>query len=157
MAAVEVTLMARGTGVVSMFPKDSLTTQDSVCIVQQEQMDLHYLRFVNFLRDQCSCGWHDCQYGRHNRVDGCVVQESKFVHILRVRIRAVFGCYSHPLVRITAVVSQLIILLLTLVRYRTAKLEGWSQAPIMLLMIRDGTIAFLAFIGENSILAHVLC
>jgi len=41
-----------------------------------------------------------------------------------------------------ALVSQSTILVLTLMKYRSAFRDGWANAPIMQLMVRDGTMAF---------------
>ncbi|KAJ7594863.1 hypothetical protein C8J56DRAFT_927805 [Mycena floridula] len=44
---------------------------------------------------------------------------------------------------IAAAVSELTIIILTLVQYRVASRAGWSEAPIVTLMMRDGTAAFI--------------
>ena len=52
--------------------------------------------------------------------------------------------------RIAAAISQFTILVLTLVKYRTAVKGGWGDAPIMLVMVRDGIVAFVILLGISS-------
>ena len=52
--------------------------------------------------------------------------------------------------RIAAAISQFTILVLTLVKYRTAVKGGWGNAPIMLVMVRDGIVAFVILLGISS-------
>ncbi|TFK44270.1 hypothetical protein BDQ12DRAFT_672680 [Crucibulum laeve] len=49
---------------------------------------------------------------------------------------------SFTYVGISAAVSQITILILTLIKYRAAVRGGWSRLPILQLMVRDGTVAF---------------
>jgi len=49
---------------------------------------------------------------------------------------------SYTYFGISAIVSQVTILALTLAKYKTAVQHGWGKVPIMLLMVRDGTAAF---------------
>ncbi|EDR11583.1 uncharacterized protein LACBIDRAFT_293173 [Laccaria bicolor S238N-H82] len=44
---------------------------------------------------------------------------------------------------IAAAITQFTILVLTLVKYRTAVKGGWGNAPIMFVMVRDGIVAFV--------------
>ncbi|KAF9568251.1 hypothetical protein CPC08DRAFT_702674 [Agrocybe pediades] len=44
---------------------------------------------------------------------------------------------------ISAIVSQITILCLTLIKYRMALAGGWGKIPIMTLMVRDGTVTFV--------------
>ena len=52
--------------------------------------------------------------------------------------------------RIAAAIAQFTILVLTLVKYRTAVKGGWGDAPIMLVMVRDGIVAFVILLGTSS-------
>ncbi|KAF8160651.1 hypothetical protein B0H34DRAFT_795539 [Crassisporium funariophilum] len=49
---------------------------------------------------------------------------------------------SYTYFGIGAIISQITILGLTLMKYRTAVRGGWEKVPIMMLMVRDGTVAF---------------
>ncbi|KAF8813944.1 hypothetical protein BYT27DRAFT_7230870 [Phlegmacium glaucopus] len=53
---------------------------------------------------------------------------------------------SYILFGICAIISQITILSLTLVKYWTAIREGWSAIPIMALVVRDGIVIFIIFI-----------
>ncbi|KIM45410.1 hypothetical protein M413DRAFT_429877, partial [Hebeloma cylindrosporum] len=53
---------------------------------------------------------------------------------------------SYTYFGIGAIITQITILVLTLVKYKTAVKEGWGKAPIMMLMVRDGTVVFFAFL-----------
>lgn len=59
---------------------------------------------------------------------------------------------------IAAAISQFTILVLTLVKYRTAVKGGWGNAPIMLVMVRDGIVAFviLLVVTMMTIIATML-
>lgn len=60
--------------------------------------------------------------------------------------------------RVGAIVSQVTILVLTLLKYKIAVKHGWGKLPIMILMVRDGTAAFFillstTFYPENLLLS----
>lgn len=52
---------------------------------------------------------------------------------------------------IGAIISQITILVLTLVKYKAAVKGGWGKVPIMMLMVRDGTVAFFIFLSMKII------
>ncbi|KAF8198078.1 hypothetical protein BJ912DRAFT_56705 [Pholiota molesta] len=53
---------------------------------------------------------------------------------------------SYTYFGISAIVSQVTILVLTLAQYKVAVRHGWGKVPIMMLMVRDGTAAFFILI-----------
>ncbi|KAF9482228.1 hypothetical protein BDN70DRAFT_450973 [Pholiota conissans] len=53
---------------------------------------------------------------------------------------------SYTYFGISAIISQFTILALTLFKYKIAVQHGWGKAPIMMLMVRDGTAAFFIFL-----------
>lgn len=50
--------------------------------------------------------------------------------------------------RIASLISQTTILILTILKYVSARRGGWARIPIMKLMIRDGSLAFGFLLGE---------
>lgn len=52
---------------------------------------------------------------------------------------------------ISAIVSQITILGLTLVKYKVAVQGGWDKVPIMILMVRDGTVAFFILLVVSTL------
>ncbi|KAF9010664.1 hypothetical protein BDQ17DRAFT_935961 [Cyathus striatus] len=50
-------------------------------------------------------------------------------------------------------ISQVTILILTLMKYRSAVRGGWARLPIMQLMVRDGTIAFVVLFSITALTA----
>ncbi|KAJ3503233.1 hypothetical protein NLJ89_g8527 [Agrocybe chaxingu] len=52
---------------------------------------------------------------------------------------------------IGAIASQITILGLTLLKYKAAVQGGWSKAPIMMLMVRDGTAAFFILLVVTTL------
>lgn len=51
--------------------------------------------------------------------------------------------------RISAIISQVTILVLTLAKYKIAVQHGWGKVPIMMLVVRDGTVAFFVLLSES--------
>ena len=49
--------------------------------------------------------------------------------------------------RVGAIVCQVTILVLTLLKYKIALKHGWGKLPIMILMVRDGTAAFFILLS----------
>ncbi|KAF5322224.1 hypothetical protein D9619_001334 [Psilocybe cf. subviscida] len=60
---------------------------------------------------------------------------------------------SYTYFGIAAIVSQITILGLTLAKYQTAIRGGWAKEPILTLMVRDGTLIFLALLGAHLLAA----
>ena len=50
---------------------------------------------------------------------------------------------------ICAIISQVTILTLTLIKYRTAVRQGWSAVPIVALVVRDGILTFSILISMS--------
>ncbi|KAH7923689.1 hypothetical protein BV22DRAFT_566366 [Leucogyrophana mollusca] len=44
---------------------------------------------------------------------------------------------------IAALLAQIVTMLLTLIRYNTARLSGWARSPLVTLVVREGGISFL--------------
>ena len=51
--------------------------------------------------------------------------------------------------RVGAIVCQVTILVLTLLKYKIALKHGWGKLPIMILMVRDGTAAFFILLSTT--------
>lgn len=49
-------------------------------------------------------------------------------------------------------ISQVAILSLTLIKYRTARLRGWDPVPIVALVVRDGIVIFAILISKTCAL-----
>ena len=63
----------------------------------------------------------------------------------------VFNPRSYTYFGICAMVSQLTIIGLTLAKYKAAIRGGWQKVPIMMLMVRDGTVAFFILLVITTI------
>ncbi|KDR75053.1 hypothetical protein GALMADRAFT_69522, partial [Galerina marginata CBS 339.88] len=58
---------------------------------------------------------------------------------------------SYTYFGISAIVSQITILGLTLIKYKIAVKGGWDKIPIMLIMVRDGTVAFFILLVVTTL------
>jgi len=58
---------------------------------------------------------------------------------------------SYTYFGISAIVSQVTILVLTLLKYKVAVKGGWDKVPIMLVMVRDGTVAFFILLVVTTL------
>jgi len=77
-----------------------------------------------------------------------ILGERPYLHLFNRGLSTVF--YS-----IGAIISQITILALTLVKYKVAIKGGWAKAPIMTLMVRDGTVIFFIFLSMRTIYLNI--
>lgn len=68
-----------------------------------------------------------------------------YLGYVQCRIHIIFwNSHLCRITRLSSITSQTAIIILTLGKYYSALRSGWSGAPVIALMVRDGSIAFLA-------------